>query len=251
MAKASMKGSFLLVVAQATLTVTVHSQRCAFTGHCFFDRSVDKSIPCAVDQPPSETLPTGLWDEFLDFCDDLAPSIKDHQLCCDAGQFQTLKKEMRSAEVIGIKRCPGCYRAFKNLMCQMTCSPKQADFIVVNATRNDDRGTGPALQEIVYGLDKEFADALFNTCNKARSNLYVKLTTLMCGQYTNRCSATKFLSFLGSTDTEGGYSPFRIRHLLLSDANRTLKVKSYLGSETTLHRQQWKLHNTCKIEDST
>ncbi|XP_022687514.1 Niemann-Pick C1 protein-like [Varroa jacobsoni] len=212
---------------------------------------VDKSIPCAVDQPPSETLPTGLWDEFLDFCDDLAPSIKDHQLCCDAGQFQTLKKEMRSAEVIGIKRCPGCYRAFKNLMCQMTCSPKQADFIVVNATRNDDRGTGPALQEIVYGLDKEFADALFNTCNKARSNLYVKLTTLMCGQYTNRCSATKFLSFLGSTDTEGGYSPFRIRHLLLSDANRTLKVKSYLGSEITLHRQQWKLHNTCKIEGST
>lgn len=71
-----------------------------------------------------------------DFCNDLAATLpNDRRLCCDAKQFKTLKKEMASAEAIGMKRCPGCHNAFKNLMCQMTCSPNQASFIVVNATR--------------------------------------------------------------------------------------------------------------------
>ncbi|XP_003737024.1 NPC intracellular cholesterol transporter 1 [Galendromus occidentalis] len=234
----------VLLVLAAVASVG-RAQSCAFRGSCHFNRDIRKSVPCAVDEAPSETLSDSLWKEFTDFCEDLAASLQDRRLCCEASQFETLKKEMKAAEAIGMKRCPGCYRAFKNLMCQMTCSPTQGQFIVVNATTDKPGSPGPIVQEIVYGLDKNFANTLYSTCNSARSNVVVKLTTLMCGAYGNRCNTLRFLNFLGAPDEEGGYSPFKIRHILHDE---DIQVTDYRGKPRVIRKQAWLAADKCKIQ---
>lgn len=57
--------SLLFVVTQTALVAMIQGQSCAFIGSCFFDRNIDKSIPCAVNQPPMDTLLGGSWNEFV------------------------------------------------------------------------------------------------------------------------------------------------------------------------------------------
>lgn len=99
----------------------------------------------------------------------------------------------------------------------------------------------------MYGLDQEFAESLYNTCSLGRSNFYVKLTTLMCGRYANRCSTKRFLKFIGSIEVEGGYSPFKIRHILLNETFDNLALPDYVGREKVLQRFPWKTYNECGL----
>ena len=40
------------------------AQQCAFSGSCYYNRDIRKSVPCAVEKTPTETLSDSLWTEF-------------------------------------------------------------------------------------------------------------------------------------------------------------------------------------------
>lgn len=67
----------------------------------------------------------------------------------------------------------------------------------------------------------------------------------MCGRYAIRCSTERFLRFLGSTDSEGGYSPFKIRYVLLNDDHPSQTIIDHLGKERQLQRSSWKTYRSC------
>lgn len=60
----SSRGVLGMVLLMAVLCPSVLGQRCVFMGSCLFDKNIDKSVPCAVDQDPMEKLPDAQWTEF-------------------------------------------------------------------------------------------------------------------------------------------------------------------------------------------
>ncbi|XP_064472325.1 NPC intracellular cholesterol transporter 1-like [Ornithodoros turicata] len=187
--------------------------RCVFTGHCGNDEDTDKPIPCSVYSNPTPTLDDSVWQTFEQVCPQLASETShDHKVCCDSNQIRDMARELEQPAKLGMAKCPGCMLNFKDLLCRMTCSPQQSEFIFVNATQ---RGvTGLHVSELVYALSRDFAHGVYDTCKDVRSVLGVKLMTLMCNGRFSGCSPQYWLDFLGSTPKEGGYAPFHIHHLI-------------------------------------
>lgn len=58
--------------------------------------------------------------------------------CCDVEQLKTMEENLALPDQL-LQRCPACYSNFLNQICQMTCSPKQSQFLYadMNATCPD------------------------------------------------------------------------------------------------------------------
>ncbi|KAK8754969.1 hypothetical protein V5799_030916 [Amblyomma americanum] len=187
---------------------------CVFRGHCADDEDTDKAIPCAVHQPPAPLAGVSPWRLFADVCPQLAAEVEgSRRVCCDVAQVQDLARELEQPARLGMAKCPGCMLNFKDLLCRMTCSPNQSQFLAVNSTAKV--GSGPHVTEMVYALRPDYARGVYDSCKDVRSVvLGIKLMTLMCGGRVLGCSPQKWLDFLGSTPAEGGYSPFKIHHVI-------------------------------------
>ncbi|KAH7978200.1 hypothetical protein HPB49_004795 [Dermacentor silvarum] len=187
---------------------------CVFRGHCANDDDTGKAIPCAVRQKPAPMGDDSSWRLFSDVCPQLAAEVKaDRAVCCDVSQVQDLARELEQPASLGMTKCPACMLNFKDLLCRMTCSPNQSQFLAVNATAKT--GSRPHVAEMVYALRPDYAQGVYDSCKDVRSVvLGIKLMTLMCGGRVLGCSPQKWLDFLGSTSAEGGYSPFKIHHVI-------------------------------------
>ncbi|KAH9361897.1 hypothetical protein HPB48_003694 [Haemaphysalis longicornis] len=128
---------------------------------------------------------------------------------------QDLARELEQPARLGMAKCRGCMLNFKDLLCRMTCSPEQSRFLAVNATA----GTpNPHVVAMVYALRPEYTQAVYDSCKDVRSVvLGIKLMTLMCGGRVLGCTPQKWLDFLGSTPADGGYSPFKIHHVITQE----------------------------------
>ncbi|CAN8001198.1 unnamed protein product [Ixodes pacificus] len=190
---------------------------CEFRGHCANDADTDKAIPCAVHQDAVALETPTSWQAFADLCPQLAAEIHpDRKVCCDVSQVEDLARELEQPARLGMAKCPGCMLNFRDFLCRMTCSPKQSDFLAVNATARE--GIGPHVVEMIYAVREEFAQGVYDSCKDVRSVvLGIKLMTLMCGGRVFGCSPQRWLEFLGSTAPEGGYSPFKIHYVLTGE----------------------------------
>uniref|UniRef100_A0A8C1ZAD7 Niemann-Pick disease, type C1 n=1 Tax=Cyprinus carpio TaxID=7962 RepID=A0A8C1ZAD7_CYPCA len=52
----------------------------------------------------------------------------DNRVCCDTQQLKTLKNNIQ-IPLQFLSRCPACFFNFMTLFCELTCSPRQSDFI--------------------------------------------------------------------------------------------------------------------------
>lgn len=202
------------------LVLLVHGtmSSCVFRGHCANDADTDKAIPCSVSQDPIPLEDNSSWEEFANLCPQLAAETRDdRKICCDVTQIHDLARELEQPARLGMSKCPGCMLNFKDIFCRMTCSPNQSEFMTVNSTALE--GVGPHVVELIYTVNKDFAQGVYNSCKDVRSVvLGIKLMTLMCGGRVFGCSPQKWLEYLGSTGSEGGYSPFKIHYVLADEA---------------------------------
>lgn len=212
-----MTATVRIALTLVALCSAVHgvAAQCVFRGHCADDEDTDKAIPCAVRQRPV-ALDDSSWRVFAEVCPQLAADVKSNRaVCCDISQVQDLARELEQPARLGMAKCRGCMLNFKDLLCRMTCSPEQSRFLAVNATA----GTpNPHVVAMVYALRPEYTQAVYDSCKDVRSVvLGIKLMTLMCGGRVLGCTPQKWLDFLGSTPADGGYSPFKIHHVITQE----------------------------------
>lgn len=154
-----------------------------------------------------------------EICPHLMPedgSVPD--LCCSLGQLQAIKSNFQIAKTLLDRGCPTCYYNFRKNFCDMTCHPRQDQFVRVDKVV---KGPGAAkyaggevsmVKEVTVFVHEEFNTETFDSCKNVQyPEISDTVMGLLCGQWGSRdCTAKRWFDYMGSI--ENGYSPFQISY---------------------------------------
>ncbi|XP_078051346.1 NPC intracellular cholesterol transporter 1 homolog 1b-like, partial [Augochlora pura] len=118
------------------------------------------------------------------------------ELCCDTENMKTLVGQMKMIEGI-FGRCPTCVQNTYKLICDMSCSPKQSQFLRVIETKTNTVGT--YVSKIEAHVPEEYMNSTYESCKNivhpASGNLAMELA---CGANGAKgCSAKKWYEYQG------------------------------------------------------
>ncbi|XP_007487676.1 NPC intracellular cholesterol transporter 1 isoform X1 [Monodelphis domestica] len=188
--------------------VQVFSQSCVWYGECGM-ASEGNRYNCEYSGPP-KPLPKDGYDLVQELCPGYF--FDDVRLCCDVQQLQTLKSNLQ-LPLQFLSRCPSCFYNLMNLFCELTCSPRQSQFLNVTSTQSfidpTTNETKTNIDGLQYYIGQSFADAMYNACHDVEApSSNDKALGLMCGKDAKDCNATNWIEYMFNKDN--GQAPFTI-----------------------------------------
>ncbi|RXN37378.1 Niemann-Pick C1 [Labeo rohita] len=167
------------------------------------------------DLVPKKKSTSVVWDDFGYRKDDVSQSQElcpglvygDNEVCCDTQQLRTLKNNIQ-LPLQYLSRCPACFFNFMTLFCELTCSPRQSDF--VNSTKfTEFNKTESNVDEVSYYITQTFANAMYNACKDVQApSTNIKALSLLCGRDASECTPNNWIQYL--FDIHNGQVPFAI-----------------------------------------
>lgn len=91
----------------------------------------DSSIPCHAPRRPATVNDTEALATLRNICPDIFANSDNPAVCCTADQIRETDQNLASPRDLGMGKCPSCYHNFRNLHCNMICSPRQHRFLQV------------------------------------------------------------------------------------------------------------------------
>ncbi|KAJ6662145.1 hypothetical protein lerEdw1_012610 [Lerista edwardsae] len=186
----------------------VYSDSCVWYGQCGTD-SGGKRYNCKYN---GSALP--LPKDGYDLVQELCPGFffENVSLCCDVSQLQTLKDNLE-LPLQFLSRCPSCSHNLINLFCELTCSPRQSEFLNVTQTLPYydvvTKENKTSIIELQYYVGETFANAMYNACKDVEApSSNVKALGLLCGKDAKDCNATNWIQYMFSKDN--GQTPFNM-----------------------------------------
>jgi Niemann-Pick C1 protein len=165
-------------------------------------------------------------ETFTEYIKDLCPhlynpdSVGAIETCCDYKQLARFDKQFSVPRQL-MTRCPACFLAFRTFLCDFTCSPKQAEFMVITDESNYN-ATVQQVKSVDYYATNSSVTDMYNACVDVQypaSNS--KVMDLLCGTNVEDCSPIKFVTYLGTNDL----APFPFNTYLI---NGPLKLNDTL-----------------------
>lgn len=100
-----------------------------------------------------------------------------------------------------------------NLFCELTCSPRQSEFLNVTVTEDYvdpvTNLTKTNVKELQYYVGESFANAMYNACRDVEApSSNDKALGLLCGKDAEACNATNWIEYMFNKDN--GQAPFTI-----------------------------------------
>ncbi|KAM3927967.1 NPC intracellular cholesterol transporter 1 [Leptodactylus fuscus] len=198
----------LCLLTLLLLPSQVSSQHCVWYGECG-QASEGKRYNCEYLGPP---IP--LPEEGHELLQQLCPSLYygNNSLCCDVQQLHTLNNNLQ-LPLQFLSRCPSCFYNLMTLFCELTCSPRQSDFLnvteTINSTSVASRKEKKSITAMEYYIGQSFANAMYNACKDVEApSSNVKALGLMCGREAKDCNATNWIEYMFNKDN--GQIPFTI-----------------------------------------
>ncbi|KAH8830662.1 patched family-domain-containing protein [Flagelloscypha sp. PMI_526] len=179
-------------------STTLVNGQCAMRGSCGPAVMFGKDLPCPYDGPAIEPDNREL---LVSVC---GPDFATGPTCCTSSQLETLNDNLQQAEAI-ISSCPACRNNFRKFFCSFTCSPTQASFLNITATRTSTSGK-EAIKSVDFFVGTEYGEGFFDSCKDVKmgaANTYAM--DLIGGSAKNYQG---FFEFLGEEKALG--SPFQI-----------------------------------------
>lgn len=122
-------------------------------GHCVMYDECDDSpftpgtkLTCVYNGPPKK-LDEDAVGKLQKMCPELVEKYGS-TLCCSPTQVETLKSNMDLPKSF-ISRCPNCFYNFRQIFCELACSPKQSTFLNVTKSINSTVHQGKVLELIL------------------------------------------------------------------------------------------------------
>ncbi|XP_064102738.1 NPC intracellular cholesterol transporter 1-like [Macrobrachium nipponense] len=217
-----------IIVSQLRLSLTEQvsstgGPSCAMYGVCGTNPLTNKSSNCPYNGPPKPASATIIKKACPEFVEEL--SLGDPNgtisLCCDADQIASLSTEISLAGLL-LKRCPSCLSNFRQLFCNMICSPSQSEFMFVGNTTTAPDTNKTVITAVTVHAMKSFVDAVFDSCKDvAMPSTNTKVISLLCGIWGEYyCTGERWLAFMGSTSN--GFSPFSFDFVYDTKGNATV-----------------------------
>ncbi|XP_061835240.2 NPC intracellular cholesterol transporter 1 isoform X1 [Nerophis lumbriciformis] len=178
----------------------VAAQHCVWYDECGESEKVPgKKYNCNYTGPPKPLAPEG-YDLLTELCPGY--DYGSRNLCCNVDQLRTLKGSLQ-LPLQFLSRCPACFSNLMNLFCELTCSPRQSQFM--NATNINESN----VLEVQYYIGQTFSNAMFNACRDVQApSSNVKALSLLCGKDAKDCNATNWIQYM--FDINNGQAPFPI-----------------------------------------
>ncbi|KAI3387963.1 hypothetical protein SNEBB_004991 [Seison nebaliae] len=229
----------ILIILKILLVQLVRSD-CVWYGECIDDK--DHRYNCAYNGKAKDISNVTNANKLIEkYC----PWMDTKSLCCDVAQLETLQKNFALPDQL-LEQCPACYHNFRRLMCEMTCSSTQSNFIVVNEYEketyrlkwekrknsnenffnaeeyyDDDADdekdvkvkTRLAVSNISMIVSHKFSVGLFKSCNNVKF-AGDPVLNILCG--SAECTPQKWLDFLGH---ENPLAPFPIYYLTTNQSS--------------------------------
>ncbi|XP_062844133.1 NPC intracellular cholesterol transporter 1 [Trichomycterus rosablanca] len=195
---------FIIVLSD---TQQAEAQHCIWYGECGNSTILpEKKYNCNYTGPP-KPLPKDGQDLLMELCPGLA--YGDQRVCCDTNQLNTLKGNIQ-LPLQYLSRCPACFFNFMTLFCELTCSPRQSEFLGVTEFN------GTNVVKLSYYINQTFADAMYNACMDVQApSSNVKALSLLCGRDASACTPTNWIQYM--FDINNGQVPFEITPLFSGD----------------------------------
>lgn len=191
--------------------------KCVMRGVCDKD---GLRAPCTYDGEPKSIESASSRQELEAVCGDVLGNVSQ-PLCCDGTQAEDFAESLQSAKAIGLDNCPACSVNFRTLLCQMICSPRQAEFIqLVESALSEEKER--YVSSLNYYVAPEFVQGLFDSCKDSRSKIpSIGLFNFICGRWGADCTPERWLGFLGASAGEGGLSPMSVKHVQTGKEHKT------------------------------
>ncbi|XP_046580963.1 NPC intracellular cholesterol transporter 1-like isoform X2 [Haliotis rubra] len=176
-----------------------HGQ-CVMYGMCGVNPNTGKPVPCAYTGPSKPLTDPTARRVLEEWCPDFS---HDTNTCCDAHQLSWLQSMLTVPDQI-LVTCPACNYNFRNVFCNMVCSPKQSDFVAVTSTSSQ------SVTAIKYDVTTTFVDGMYKSCKDVTMpSSGGNALGLLCGWPADECSPKRLLYYLGNV--RNGQSAFSIK----------------------------------------
>lgn len=175
-------------------------------------------VPCVHSGPPQPMTDDSAKGLLTEMCPHLS---SESGLCCSREQIEDLKSH---TELFGLflKTCPSCFANYQKLLCHITCSPNQADFVKILRKQMTDEGDKEQVGEIDVFLDNSFASTFYDSC-KNITRFGERVIDVFCKPWgAEKCNPERLLKYLGSDYGHLGHSPYQIDFVL--DSSDTHKL---------------------------
>ncbi|KAG8718513.1 hypothetical protein FRC08_005112 [Ceratobasidium sp. 394] len=171
--------------------------QCSMRGKC--GTKFGKPLPCPYDGPPEELDAEGK-DLLASVC---GPQFAQGPVCCTTEQIQTLKSNFQTPDQL-VSSCPACMNNFHEFYCHFTCSPHQAEFVIVTSTQTS--GEQTAVKSVDFRVAESYGSGFYDSCKDVKfGGINDNAMLLIGGGATNYHD---FLKFMGKEQSVG--SPFQI-----------------------------------------
>ncbi|XP_067666141.1 NPC intracellular cholesterol transporter 1-like [Haliotis asinina] len=176
-----------------------HGQ-CVMYGMCGVNPINGKRVPCTYTGPPKPLTDPTARRVLEEWCPDFS---HETNTCCDSHQLSWLQALLAVPDQI-LGPCPACQYNFRNVFCNMVCSPKQSDFIAVTGTSSQ------SVTAIKYDVTTTFADGMYDSCKDVTMpSSGDNAISILCGWPADECSPKRLLHNLGNI--RNGQSAFSIK----------------------------------------
>ncbi|EPS41533.1 hypothetical protein H072_4544 [Dactylellina haptotyla CBS 200.50] len=204
--------SFLLFSSTLAQTTKHEAGFCAIRGECGQRGWFGKPLPCPDNGPATEPK-AKLRKDLVDFC---GQKWAEGAVCCTLDQLETMKSNLEVVQQI-LAPCPACKANFFNLVCTMTCSPNQSQFL--NVTKTETISGADVVSELSYYVNPAYGRGFFDSCKNVKFSQTGGSVMEFIGGNAKNWSA--FLKFLGDEKPIG--SPFQINYVLNDESPKPPK----------------------------
>lgn len=198
--------------------------KCLLRGSCDTKANLvgDVTLPCVEVHDPHPVHDDEARDILKRTCPSLFLESEDPLLCCSPEQVYELETSFQIPDQLGLSRCPSCQYNFRLSFCELTCSPRQSEFIhVVNASVTPDKRV--RADAIQLHMTDSYPQQLLDSCSGVQGLAAgQKLLDLLCGSWgSSQCTGVRWLQFMGKSIDTDGQSPYQIDFVFHSDSDRS------------------------------
>ncbi|XP_066939324.1 NPC intracellular cholesterol transporter 1-like [Macrobrachium rosenbergii] len=250
-------GSIPFVLAAAIIVSLVEQvsstgePSCTMYGVCGTNPLTEKPSNCPYNGPPkpaNATVRKALEKACPEFVEEISLGSPNGtlNLCCDSDQIASLSIEISLAALF-VTRCPSCLSNFRQLFCNMICSPSQSEFMFLGSTTTAQDTNKTVITAVTVHAMTSFVDAVFDSCKDvAMPSTNAKVISLLCGPWGEYyCTGERWLAYMGSTSN--GFAPFSIDFVFDTKGNAT--VEPLTVNTTTCDRAPNKNSSACNCMD--
>ncbi|KAM9439657.1 NPC intracellular cholesterol transporter 1 [Clarias gariepinus] len=194
------------VIILLSATRQAEAQHCIWYGECDTSPLIpERKYNCNYTGPP-KPLPKDGQDLLLELCPGLV--YGDQSVCCDTQQLLTLKGSIQ-IPLQYLSRCPACFFNFMTLFCELTCSPRQSEFLKPTQFSVNNSTNTTNVVALSYNISQIFANGMYNACKDVEApSSNVKALSVLCGKDASACTPNNWIEFM--FDINNGQVPFEI-----------------------------------------